>query len=204
MKRPLKATYSTLLPEAGCDEAGRGCLAGPVTAAAVMLPEKPGKLLSEGLNDSKQLSPSERQRLKILIQSEALAYGVATVDHHTIDQVNILQASIMAMHKALDMLPIKPARILVDGRHFNAYQNISHVCVIRGDSTYLSIAAASVLAKVCRDEYMVELDRRHPEYGWLTNKGYPTPAHRKAILSHGLSKYHRKSFHINTQQRLTL
>ncbi len=204
MNRPLKLTYGTLLPEAGCDEAGRGCLAGPVTAAAVILPEKPDGLLLEGLNDSKQLSPSERQRLRILIESEALAYGVSSVDHHTIDRINILQASIRAMHAALDMLSLKPAHILVDGRHFNAYRDIPHMCLVKGDAGYLSIAAASILAKVHRDELMMELHGEHPEYGWDANKGYPTPGHRTAILKYGLSRYHRKSFRVNMQQRLAL
>ena len=204
MLRPLKLTYGTVLPEAGCDEAGRGCLAGPVTAAAVILPETPGVPLSEGLKDSKQLSPSERQRLKTLIQSEALAYGVAHIDHHTIDQVNILQASIMAMHQALDKLSLKPANIVVDGRHFNAYRDIPHVCVVRGDASYLAVAAASILAKATRDDHMMKLHHEYPEYCWHSNKGYPTPAHREAILRHGLSSHHRKSFQVNTQQRLAL
>lgn len=204
MRQALRPLYGSLLPEAGCDEAGRGCLAGPVTAAAVILPEKPDPILSKTLNDSKQLTAIKRQDLKGLIQEQALAYSVAHVDHHVIDKINILQASILAMHEALDKLSVTPACILADGKHFNVYKDIPHVCIIRGDGRYLSIAAASVLAKVERDELMAVLHQQYPEYTWDRNKGYPTPAHRNAILSHGLSPYHRKSFKTVMQQQLPL
>ncbi len=204
MSKVLKQHYGTLLPEAGCDEAGRGCLAGPVTAAAVILPEQLLPELKEKLQDSKQLSAAARSSLNVLIKENAIAYAVASIDHHTIDAINILRASIRAMHSALQQLSLQPACILADGRHFEPYGNIPHVCVVKGDATYLSIAAASILAKVHRDELMTALHRKHPEYDWMNNKGYPTPAHRRAILTHGLSPYHRKSFKTAIQHKMTL
>lgn len=202
MSKALKQHFGTLLPEVGCDEAGRGCLAGPVTAAAVILPEQPLPELRETLQDSKQLSAATRSELKVLIEDNALTYAVASIDHQTIDEINILRASIRAMHQALQQLDLQPARILVDGRHFEAYGNIPHACIVKGDATYLAIAAASILAKVHRDELMTALHREHPEYGWISNKGYPTPAHRQAILTHGLSPYHRKSFRTAIQHKM--
>ncbi len=202
MSNALKQHYGTLLPEVGCDEAGRGCLAGPVTAAAVILPEKPLPELRETLQDSKQLSAATRSKLKELIEGNALAYAVASIDHQIIDEINILRASIRAMHHALRQLVLQPAYILVDGRHFEPYGDIPHACIVKGDATYLSIAAASILAKVHRDELMTALHRKHPEYGWISNKGYPTPTHRQAILTHGLSPYHRKSFRTAIQHKM--
>ena len=188
--------YSGLL-EAGCDEAGRGCLAGPVVAAAVILPE--GYSHSE-LNDSKQLSKKTRERLKNEIIGSAKAWNVAFVDNNAIDELNILRASIKAMHLALDGLTIKPQFILVDGSVFYPYKNIDHKTVVKGDALYCSIAAASVLAKTFRDEYMEKIHNEFPQYGWDKNKGYPTVVHREAIAKHGITPYHRKSFAlINTQ-----
>ncbi len=177
--------------EAGCDEAGRGCLAGPVFAAAVILPVNYYHPL---LNDSKQVSPANRDILRIDIEKSALAYAVATCSNEEIDKINILNASILAMHKALEKLSITPEHILVDGKYFKNFRNIPYTCVIKGDSLYSSIAAASILAKTHRDEYMCKLHNSFPEYGWNKNKGYPTLVHRKAILKNGLSKYHRLSF----------
>jgi ribonuclease HII len=188
------------LLEAGCDEAGRGCLAGPVVAAAVILPE--GYSHPE-LNDSKQLSKKIREKLKIEIMNTATAWNVAFVDNNSIDELNILRASIKAMHLAIDGLAIKPQFILVDGSIFYSYKNISHKTVVKGDSIYYSIAAASVLAKTFRDEYMEKIHNEFPQYGWGKNKGYPTAAHRESIAKHGITPYHRKSFALlNTQMVL--
>jgi len=177
--------------EAGCDEAGRGCLAGPVTAAAVILdPRRPIK----GLNDSKQLSEKLREELAPEIRANALAWAVAFVDAGEIDRINILKASILAMHKALDQLTLKPEHILVDGNRFYDYPGIGHTTVIRGDGIFQSIAAASILAKTARDAYMHQIHSEFPEYLWCDNKGYPTPAHRDAIARIGSCHYHRKSF----------
>ena len=185
------------LLEAGCDEAGRGCLAGPVVAAAVILPE--GYSHPE-LNDSKQLSKKTREKLKTEIINSAKAWNVAFVDNNAIDELNILRASIKAMHLAIDGLTIKPQFILVDGSIFYPYKNISHKTIVKGDSIYYSIAAASVLAKTFRDEYMEKIHNEFPQYGWDKNKGYPTAVHREAIVKHGITPYHRKSFAlINTQ-----
>ena len=188
--------YSGLL-EAGCDEAGRGCLAGPVVAAAVILPE--GYSHSK-LNDSKQLSKKTREQLKNEIINSAKAWNVAFVDNNAIDELNILRASIKAMHLALDGLATEPQFILVDGSVFYPYKNIDHKTVVKGDALYCSIAAASVLAKTFRDEYMEKIHNEFPQYGWDKNKGYPTVVHREAIAKHGITPYHRKSFAlINTQ-----
>lgn len=177
--------------EAGCDEAGRGCLAGPVFAAAVILPDQYRHPL---LNDSKKLTAAVRASLRPVIENDALAFAVAWVDHKKIDDLNILRASIMAMHLALDRLSLTPGHILVDGNRFFPYRNIPHTCIIGGDGLYASVAAASVLAKTWRDEFMIGLHHDFPGYGWDRNKGYPTAEHRRAIHKYGASPYHRKSF----------
>ena len=202
MQQSLKAYFSEYEPEAGCDEAGRGCLAGPVFAAAVILPRIPHPALSEGLNDSKKLSHAERLRLREIIQQHALAVGVAMVNNESIDQVNILNASILAMHLALGNLSLRPGMILVDGNRFKIFENIPHACIVRGDCSYLSIAAASIMAKTSRDEYMASIHHEYPQYGWIQNKGYPTRQHKSAIASFGLSPYHRLSFRQVSQLRL--
>ncbi|TVR44122.1 MAG: ribonuclease HII [Bacteroidia bacterium] len=202
MHPPLKTYFSKYFPEAGCDEAGRGCLAGPVVAAAVILPRKPNKLLVTGLNDSKILSAAKRMQLREIILQYAISYGIALVDNTVIDEINILQASILAMHRALKQLSPQPAMIVVDGNRFNSYENIPHHCVVKGDATYLSVAAASILAKTSRDALMGELDIDYPYYGWKKNKGYPTMEHRQAIGNHGLSPYHRRSFRYHVQWKI--
>ena len=179
--------------EAGCDEAGRGCLAGPVYAAAVILPPD---FSHPYLNDSKQLTERRRDALRTLIEEEALAWAVAAVQPEEIDRINILQASITAMHRCVDQLRTRPTSLLIDGNHFRPYPDIPHHCIVKGDTKFLSIAAASVLAKTHRDEYMRALHKRYPEYGWLTNKGYPTRAHRLAIATHGSTARHRRSFRL--------
>lgn len=179
--------------EAGCDEAGRGCLAGPVVAAAVILPKS---WSNELLNDSKKLSHKQRNSLRIIIEKEAIAYSVSFVDHQEIDKINILNASFTAMHRAVDSLNKKPEHLLIDGNRFNPYQGINHTCIIKGDGKYASIAAASILAKTYRDEYMENLHNQFPYYSWNTNKGYPTIAHRKAIVVHGPCNFHRTSFRL--------
>lgn len=189
----LKLKYNPDLLEAGCDEAGRGCLAGPVFAAAVILPDDFSNAL---LNDSKQLSEKQRDCLRPLIEQEAVAWAVASVDNHRIDEINILNASIAAMHLALDQLKTKPQYIIVDGNRFQKYRDIPHRCIVKGDAQYMSIAAASVLAKTYRDEYMQQLDRLHPEYNWKQNKGYPTAEHRRKIKQYGITDFHRKSFNL--------
>ncbi len=186
--------------EAGCDEAGRGCLAGPVVAAAVILPPGFNHPL---LNDSKQLTHKQRLDLRAIIESKALSWAVAMVDNTEIDQINILRASIKAMHLALDQLSEKPALLLIDGNRFQKYKDIPHQCIIKGDGKYQSIAAASILAKTHRDEFMEEAHQDFPVYGWNQNKGYPTPIHRQAITIHGLSPLHRRSFRL-TNDQLTL
>ncbi len=192
----LKSSFSDLL-EAGTDEAGRGCLAGPVTAAAVILP--PGLQLS-GLNDSKQLSLAQRNTLKEVIITEALSYAVAHVFPETIDKINILNASIMAMHRALEQLAVEPEYIAVDGNKFKPYKKIPYSCVIKGDSKYQNIAAASVLAKTSRDQFMADLHEDFPQYLWKKNKGYPTAEHRKAIAVYGATEHHRKTFRLIPEQ----
>jgi ribonuclease HII len=188
------------LIEAGCDEAGRGCLAGPVFAAAVILPEN---FTSEVLNDSKQLSEKQRYFLRDLIVKEAVAWAVGICDQQEIDKINILNASILAMHKALKQLLPQPQHILVDGNRFKSYENIPHTCFVKGDGRYMSIAAASVLAKTFRDDYMQKIHPDFPEYGWNQNKGYPTLKHREAISRNGITEHHRKSFRL-TNDQLTL
>ncbi len=186
--------------EAGCDEAGRGCLAGPVFAAAVILPKDFHHPL---LNDSKQLNETQRKQLRIEIEAQALAFAVAQVDHEEIDRINILQASFLAMHRALDTLKTKPEFILVDGNRFKKYQDLSHQCIIKGDGKYFSIAAASILAKTYRDDFMERIAVQYPQYDWSSNKGYPTIKHREAVLQYGFSPYHRRSFKV-TDPQLTL
>jgi ribonuclease HII len=177
--------------EAGCDEAGRGCLAGPVVAAAVILPPD---FYHPLLNDSKQMTRAHRVALRNIIEQEALAWQVAQVSHEEIDSINILRASIAGMHRALDGLSLRPDCILVDGNKFFPYRNIPHVCVVKGDATFASIAAASVLAKTHRDEWMCRLAKEFPAYGWEQNMGYPTEKHRAAIQKYGVTPYHRRSF----------
>jgi ribonuclease HII len=192
----LKSSFSDHFIEAGCDEAGRGCLAGPVFAAAVVLPLH---YSNPDLNDSKKLNTIQRYSLRKVIESDALSWAVEMVDNGKIDEINILQASIMAMHEALAKLTLKPELILVDGNRFKTYRAIPHQCIVKGDGIYLSIAAASILAKTYRDDYMLKLHETCPEYGWNKNKGYPTLEHRRTILSLGLSIYHRKTFTVQVK-----
>lgn len=187
----LKKYLNKNLLEAGCDEAGRGCLAGPVFAAAVILP---GNFSNSLLNDSKQLSEKQRELLRPIIEKEALAWAVAQVNTNEIDEINILNASFLAMHKAIGKLKITPEHLLIDGNRFNKYNNIAHTCIIEGDAKYLSIAAASILAKTYRDDYMKQLHTHFPEYCWNENKGYATKKHRAAIQQFGATCHHRKSF----------
>lgn len=189
----LKPFYQDQLVEAGCDEAGRGCYAGPVFAAAVILPRDFHHPI---LNDSKQLTPAQRQEMKYFIKENAIAYAVAMVDNEEIDRINILRASFRAMHLALDKLRKRPRFLLIDGNRFSPYRTLSHQCIIKGDGLYASIAAASILAKTHRDQYMRNLHKEFPCYNWRQNKGYGTVEHRDAIEQHGLCKYHRKSFNI--------
>jgi len=177
--------------EAGCDEAGRGCLAGPVFAAAVILPED---FNSELLNDSKKLTEKQRYELRPIIEESAISWAIGVYDHLEIDKVNILNASIFSMHRALDQLLICPEHIIIDGNRFKHYKNIPYTTIVKGDGKYLSIAAASVLAKTYRDDFMLALHEKYPEYGWKQNKGYPTVFHRNAIVSFGISPFHRKTF----------
>jgi len=183
--------------EAGIDEAGRGCLAGPVTAAAVVMP--PNCNLGT-LDDSKKLSKEQRFELRPIIEKEALAYSVVHISHRVIDEINILQATFKAMHKCVDELSIRPDLLLIDGNRFPAYLGIIHQCIVKGDAKYQSIAAASILAKTYRDEYMEKLHRKHPQYDWISNKGYPTNKHRSAIKEFGPTKYHRTSFKLIKEQ----
>jgi ribonuclease HII len=187
----LAAYHTKGLLEAGCDEAGRGCLAGPVVAAAVILPPK---LRLPGLNDSKQMSEAERERLRPLIERSAIAWCVGHATVEEIDRINILNASFLAMHRAIDGLLQRPELLLIDGNRFTPYFGIVHQCVVKGDGRYRSIAAASVLAKTHRDELMHGLHSAHPPYNWCSNKGYPTPDHREAIAQHGPCDHHRRSF----------
>jgi len=185
--------YQTILTEAGLDEAGRGCYAGPVFAAAVILPQD---FFHPLLNDSKQLKEKERDLLRPIIEKESIAFAVAAVDNDEIDKINILQASFKAMHLSLNQLQTTPQLLLIDGNRFKPYKKITHHCIIKGDGKYASIAAASILAKTYRDEFMQKAHAAFPYYGWDKNKGYGTALHRKAIEDHGLCKYHRKSFNI--------
>jgi ribonuclease HII len=195
----LELSFTKTKIEAGCDEAGRGCLAGPVFAGAVILPNN----FTNGLlNDSKKLKEKDRDTLRIIIEKEALAWAVGIVDHKEIDEINILNASYLAMHRALDQLSIMPELLLIDGNRFKAYKSIPHQCIIKGDGKFMSIAAASILAKTHRDEYMKALHEKYPRYNWKQNKGYPTLAHRKAITAHGVTPFHRLSFNLNEQMKM--
>jgi ribonuclease HII len=185
--------FQNLLTEAGLDEAGRGCYAGPVYAAAVILPKD---FYHPLLNDSKKLNEKQRDLLRPIIEKESIAFAVAAIDNNEIDRINILKASFAAMHASLDKLSVQPEVLLVDGNRFTRYKNIPHHCIVKGDGKYAAIAAASILAKTYRDEYMQQLHHECPHYGWDKNKGYGTVVHRDAIAVHGLCKYHRKSFNI--------
>ena len=187
--------------EAGCDEAGRGCLAGSVYAAAVILPEN---YQNDLLNDSKQLTEKRRYQLREIIQHDAVAWAVGIVTPEEIDKINILNASILAMHRALDQLKVRPEAIIVDGNRFKKYQDLPHTTIVKGDGKFLSIAAASILAKTYRDDYMNELAKEYPQYDWLSNKGYPTKKHREAIRQYGITPYHRKSYNLLGDGQLSL
>ena len=187
--------------EAGCDEAGRGCLAGSVYAAAVILPEN---YQNELLNDSKQLTEKRRYQLREIIQRDAVAWAVGIVTPEEIDKINILNASILAMHRALDQLKVRPEAVIVDGNRFKKYQDLPHTTIVKGDGKYLSIAAASILAKTYRDDYMNQLAEEYPQYDWLSNKGYPTKKHRDAIRQYGITPYHRKSYNLLGDGQLSL
>jgi ribonuclease HII len=187
----LKKFLDKTLIEAGCDEAGRGCLAGPVFAAAVILPKN---FKNKLLNDSKKLSDKDRRELRPIIESSALAWAVAQVSAEEIDKINILNASFLAMHRAIDQLSIIPECLLIDGNRFKQYKEIPHKCIIEGDGKFMSIAAASILAKTYRDDYMEELHHSFPHYDWKSNKAYATLFHRNAIIEHGITEHHRKSF----------
>jgi ribonuclease HII len=193
----LLAQYQHTFIEAGCDEAGRGCLAGPVFAAAVILPDD---FEHELLNDSKQLSEEVRYALRIEIEQKALAYAVASVDNIEIDSINILNASFLAMHRAIAQLRIIPQFLIIDGNRFNKYADTPHHCIVEGDAKYLSIAAASILAKTYRDDFMKQIAQEHPEYHWHSNKGYPTIKHRETVLKLGYTPYHRRTFRISDPQ----
>lgn len=197
----LKSCYLSGIPEAGLDEAGRGCLAGPVYAAAVILPPD---FHDELLNDSKQLSEKKRYRLRELVEREALAWAVGVVDNQEIDRINILRASILAMHRAVDKLSIRPEHLIVDGNRFYAYKDIPHTTVVKGDATYMSIAAASILAKTYRDDFMLEAHQQYPQYHWDKNKGYPAKVHREAIAQYGSTPLHRMSFNLLGNKQMEL
>ena len=187
--------------EAGCDEAGRGCLAGSVYAAAVILPDG---YQNELLNDSKQLSEKKRYQLREIIERDAVAWAVGIVTPEEIDKINILNASILAMHRALDQLKVRPEAIIVDGNRFKPYQDLPHTTIVKGDGKYLAIAAASILAKTYRDDYMNQLAEEYPQYDWRSNKGYPTKKHREAIKQFGITPYHRKSYNLLGDGQLSL
>lgn len=199
---PLLNNHSGRYPEVGCDEAGRGCLAGPVFAAAVILPSD---FYHPDINDSKKLNEKQRQTLRLVIEKESLAFAVARMDAPEIDKYNILWASVRTMHKAIDKLKIRPEHIIVDGNKFLPYKEIPYDCIIKGDGLYTSIAAASILAKTYRDDFMLRLHKKYPQYLWRNNKGYPTQEHRNAILIHGATGYHRKTFQLlSPAQQLSL
>jgi len=195
----LLSSYTNNLIEAGCDEAGRGCLAGPVYAAAVILSRD---FKNFELNDSKKLSNKQRQKLRKIIETEAISWAVASVDNNEIDEINILNASFLAMHRAVEKLKTQAEFLLIDGNRFKAYKEIPHKCIIKGDGKYLSIAAASILAKTYRDDFMKELHLEFPDYDWNNNKGYPTPKHKAAIAKYGITEFHRKSFRLNEQLKI--
>ena len=197
----LKNAYYINKVEAGCDEAGRGCLAGSVFAAAVILPPD---YENELLNDSKQLSEKKRYLLRSMIEKDALAWAVGVVTAVEIDKINILNASLLAMHRALDALSVRPEAIIVDGNRFKPYHDVPHTTIVKGDGKYLSIAAASILAKTYRDDYMKAIAEEFPQYDWQSNKGYPTKKHRAAIKEYGISPYHRKSFTLLPPEELSI
>jgi ribonuclease HII len=196
-KNSLLSFYKKNTIEAGCDEAGRGCLAGPVVAAAVILPPDFSHPI---LNDSKQINEKKRYELRKEIEESALAFAVGIIDNNEIDKINILKASIMAMHKSLDQLKLRPQHIIIDGNKFIKYRDIPHKTIVKGDAKYYSIAAASILAKTYRDDIMLELDKKHPEYGWKQNKAYATKKHRQAIKEFGTTPYHRMTFRLLDEQ----
>lgn len=193
----IAAQFTDDLMEAGVDEAGRGCYAGPVVAAAVILPKG---FYHPLLNDSKKLKPDDRYLLRDVIEKEAITFSFSVIDHTVIDRINILQATYKAMHFAIAQLLIKPQLLLIDGNRFKPYPGIQHTCIVGGDGKYASIAAASIIAKTCRDDLMMELHKQYPQYGWNTNKGYGSLFHRKALEQYGLCEYHRKSFAISPVQ----
>jgi ribonuclease HII len=193
----LKSCHTRGIIEAGCDEAGRGCIAGPVVAAAVIFP---AGYLNPRIDDSKKLNSKTRRILRQVVESEALTFGIGLVDEQEIDRINILNASILAMHKALDKLRPVPQHLIIDGNRFKAWKEVPHQCIIKGDSLYISIAAASILAKTYRDEYMETLHNQYPAYDWQNNKGYPTRKHREAVLKFGPTTHHRRSFRLLDEQ----
>lgn len=193
----LLAQFQHELTEAGCDEAGRGCLAGPVFAAAVILPPNFDHKI---LNDSKQITEKVRYDLRKEIEDNAIDFAVAWVDNEEIDQINILNASFLAMHRAIAQLKTEPGFLIIDGNRFNKYKSVPHHCIVKGDAKYFSIAAASILAKTYRDDFMLKIAAEHPEYDWLNNKGYPTIKHRNTVLAHGYTPYHRKTFRVTDPQ----
>jgi ribonuclease HII len=196
-KFKLKPYFEAGQIEAGCDEAGRGCLAGPVMAAAVILPEN---FYHPDLNDSKQLTHKQRSELRAIIESQSIAWSVAQIDNNEIDKINILNASIKAMHLAVTQLSVRPTFLIIDGNKFHKYQDIPHKCIVKGDATYLSIAAASILAKTHRDEFMATAHATYSNYGWDKNKGYPTKMHRHGIEIHGITPLHRKTYKLTDGQ----
>lgn len=197
----LKSYLHEDLIEAGCDEAGRGCLAGPVYAAAVILPQG---FQNDLLNDSKQLSEKHRYQLRQIVEREAIAWAVGVVTNEEIDEINILRASILAMHRAVAQLKVRPQHLLIDGNRFMPYENIPHTTVVKGDATYMSIAAASILAKTYRDDFMQKIHQEYPQYHWDKNKGYPAPVHREAIRQYGTTPYHRMTFNLLGTKQLEL
>lgn len=200
MKAGLEPFFKAGVIEAGCDEAGRGCLAGPVYAAAVILPSD---FYNPMLNDSKQLTEKQRYELRPVIEREAIAWAVGVVSNQEVDEINVLNASYLAMHRAIAQLNIQPEHLIIDGNRFKKYENISHNCIVKGDGKYLSIAAASVLAKTYRDDFMLKISEEFPQYSWSQNKGYPTIAHREAIQKFGTTPYHRLTFRLlSTQLKL--
>lgn len=195
----LKQYYTDDLIEAGCDEAGRGCIAGPVVAAAVILPRG---VDFPDFDDSKKLTEKQREKLRIKVMENAVAYGVGIVSAKEIDEINILNASFLAMHRAIDQLKVRPELLLIDGNRFNPYKGVRHQCIVGGDAKYQSIAAASILAKTTRDHIMEEYHKEFPQYNWLKNKGYPTPEHKNAVAEHGVSPIHRMTFNMAIQLKL--
>ncbi len=195
----LKPFFTENLIEAGCDEAGRGCIAGPVVAAAVILPRD---MDFPEFDDSKKLTEKQREKLRIKVMENAVTYGVGIVSAEEIDEINILNASFLAMHRAIDQLTVLPELLLIDGNRFNKYKDIKHQCIVGGDAKYQAIAAASILAKTTRDHIMQELDSQYPDYNWKKNKGYPTIEHKNAVAQFGMSPYHRKTFNMSIQLKL--